>query len=208
MANEIELKLALAPDEQRRFLRHPLLKTATAKTDQILDNTYFDTPELALRKRGIALRVRKQGRLRLQTVKLATNRLMGAGLSSRPEWETPYRGRFDFSPIEVAEVREWLEQAAIMENIGPLFQTRFRRITWTFPLSEGGEILLALDRGSVLSGGQAECISEIELELAGSTDVTALQSLADKLSERVPLVPADISKAQRGYTLLAAQNTR
>jgi inorganic triphosphatase YgiF len=208
MAHEIELKLALAPLDQRRFLRHPLLKTATSKTDQILDNTYFDTSDLALRQRGIALRVRKQGRQRLQTVKLAANRLMGAGLSSRPEWETPYRGRFDFSPIEIAEIREWLEQPSILNAIGPLFQTRFRRITWTLPLTAGGEILLALDRGTVLSGGAAEEISEVELELSGSTDVTALQSLAAKLAERVPLVPADISKAQRGYALLAAQNTR
>jgi adenylate cyclase len=200
MAEEIELKLALATTDQLRFLRHPLLREATAKTDQILDNTYFDTPELALRKHGVALRIRKQGRQRLQTVKLAAK--ASAGLSIRPEWETPYRGRFDFSPIEVTEIRQWLEQPEILNHIGPLFQTRFRRITWHFSIPAGGEILVALDRGHVLSGGREEIISEVELELSGSSDVTALQQLAAKLGSRVALTPESLSKAQRGYMLL------
>lgn len=207
MADEIELKLTLAAIDQQRFLRHPLLKTATSKTDRILDNTYFDTPTLALRKNGIALRVRKQGRQRLQTVKLATNRATGTGLSIRPEWETPFRGKFDFSPIENNEVRQWLEQPAIRDAIGPLFQTRFRRITWRFPLSGKGEIEVALDRGFILAGGREEAISEVELELSGSRDVSALHQLAAQLSARVPLTPADISKAQRGYTLLAMNSS-
>lgn len=200
MAEEIELKLALAATDQRRFLRHPLLREASARSDQILDNIYYDTPELALRKRGVALRVRKQGRLRLQTVKLAAK--ASAGLSVRPEWETPYRGHFDFSLIEANDIRQWLERPEILERIGPLFQTRFRRITWHLPLSAGGEVLLALDRGTILAGGREEPISEVELELAGSTDVTALQSLAEILTTRVPLKPESLSKAQRGYMLL------
>lgn len=203
MAEEIELKLALSPADHLRFLRHPLLREARHKTDQILDNSYFDTPELALRKHGVALRIRKQGRQRLQTVKLAASSTAASGgLSIRPEWETPYRGRFDFSPIEATAIREWLEQPEILNRIGPLFQTRFRRITWHFPLAGGGEILLALDRGSILSGGREEAISEVELELADSHDVIALQHLADKLSDRIPLTPSALSKAQRGYMLL------
>lgn len=200
MAKEIELKLALDTSDHLRFLRHPLLREARAKSDQILDNIYFDTPELALRKHGVALRIRKQGRQRLQTVKLAAK--ASGGLSIRPEWETPYRGRFDFSPIEATAVRQWLEQPEILNRIGPLFQTLFRRITWHFPLAGGGEILLALDRGSILSGGREEAISEVELELADSSDVIALQHLADKLSGRIPLTPSALSKAQRGYMLL------
>ena len=200
MAEEIELKLAIAPGDQRRFLCHPLLRESHLKTDQLLDNTYFDTPDLALRKRGVALRVRKQGRLRLQTVKLA-GKARGA-LSIRSEWETPYRGHFDFSPIDATEIRQWLEQPAVLSHIGPLFQTRFRRVTWRFPVASGGEILLALDRGFVLAGGREEAISEVELELADSTNVDALHQLAERLSARVTLTPATLSKAQRGYDLL------
>ena len=65
MSNELELKLAISPSDHRRLLAHPVLRTATNRTDQMLDNSYFDTPDLALRRRGIALRLRKLGRLRL-----------------------------------------------------------------------------------------------------------------------------------------------
>ena len=201
VAEEIEIKLALDRADQRRFMCHPLLRTATARSDQLLDNIYYDTPDLALRKNGVALRIRRQGRQRLQTVKLAAKAV--AGLSIRPEWEVPYRGQFDFSCIEIAHVRAWLERAEILHNIAPLFQTRFRRITWHLPLAQGGEVLVALDRGDVLAGGRQATISEVELELSGSTDVEALQEISQLLRQRIPLVPSSISKAQRAYELLA-----
>jgi adenylate cyclase len=202
MADEIEIKLALASTDHRRFLRHPLLRNATSRTDQILDNTYYDTPELDLRQRRIALRIRRQGRQRLQTIKGGSGDNDPSGLSIRSEWETPFRGSFDFSAIDRADIREWLMQPAIAEHIGPLFRTRFRRITWTFPLPDGGEILLAFDRGEVISGSREDPISEVELELAGSGDIGALQAMAAELGERVRLIPEIRSKAQRGYDLL------
>ncbi|MBK7686293.1 MAG: CYTH domain-containing protein [Rhodocyclaceae bacterium] len=198
---EIEIKLALMPTDQRRFMRHPLLRSATARTNQILDNIYFDTPDLALKKYGVALRIRRQGRLRLQTVKLGGKAV--AGLSIRPEWEVPYRGRFDFSAVDNLKVRRWLEQAEILNRIAPLFQTRFRRITWHLALESGGEVLVALDRGDIFAGGLQEKLSEVELELSGSKDVAALENISEQLMLRVPLVPSGISKAQRAYALLA-----
>ena len=202
MADEIEIKLALAAADHRRFLRHPVLRGATSRTDQILDNTYFDTPELDLRRRRIALRIRRQGRQRLQTIKGGAGESDPSGLSIRSEWETPYRGKFDFSAIDAPDIRDWLEHPNIIGRMGPLFRTRFRRITWTFPLPDGGEILLAFDRGAVVSGAREDPISEVELELSGSRDITALQAMATELGQRVSLVPEIRSKAQRGYDLL------
>lgn len=201
MAQEIEIKLALEPSYQRRFMRHPLLRLASARTDQILDNIYYDTPDLALKKYGIALRIRRQGRQRLQTVKLGGKAV--GGLSIRPEWEVPYRGRFDFSAIDNLAARRWLEQAEILQRIAPIFHTRFRRITWHLPLDAGGEVLVALDRGDIFAGGQQAKISEVELELAGTEDVTALKNISEQLQQRVLLMPSSISKAQRAYALLA-----
>ena len=201
MAEEIEIKLTLAPADQRRFMLHPLLRTATKRSDQILDNTYYDTPDMALRRQKVALRIRRQGRQRLQTVKLSAKSV--GGLSIRPEWEVPYRGRFDFSCIEVEPVRVWLQRPEIMNTIAPLFQTRFRRITWHLPLPAGGEVLVALDRGEVIAGGKTALISEVELELSGSRDVAALQAIAATLAQRVPMTPSSVSKAQRAYALLA-----
>jgi inorganic triphosphatase YgiF len=52
MGRETELKLALATNGWRRFLRHPLLATALAAPHvQTLRNIYFDTPDFELRRR-------------------------------------------------------------------------------------------------------------------------------------------------------------
>lgn len=205
MAEEIELKLAIAAHEYRRFMAHPLLRAASERHRELLDTTYFDTPELDLRRRGVALRVRRIGHRRLQTVKLAA--IARKGLSVRSEWETPYTGRFDFSPVDVVEVREWLEHSDIGGRLGPMFRTRFRRNTWHLPLAGGGEVLVALDRGAVHSGGLEEPISEVELELSDGGTASDLESLAKRLAERVSLTPANLSKAQRGYLLLARSST-
>ncbi|HZV55281.1 MAG TPA: CHAD domain-containing protein [Rhodocyclaceae bacterium] len=193
MANEIELKLALPEAAQRAFLRHPLLKNATAKHAAQLVSIYYDTPDLALRKSGVALRLRRQGRTWLQTVKCAGS--CAAGLSTRPEWEAPYGGHFDFSPIDDDAVRARLEKGKVRSRLMPLFETSFRRTTWSF---DG--VLLMLDRGWIAADGRRQAISELELELAGG-DIGALFALAEKLAERLPLMPAPLSKAERGFRL-------
>lgn len=212
MAEEIELKLILASADTRRFMAHPALRAATERSDQLLDNYYYDTPELDLRRRGVALRLRKQGRQRLQTIKLAAKAITSKGLAIRPEWETPFRKAFDFSVVEDTATRAWLQQPEIAGRIGPLFRTRFRRVTWHLPLAgvdqSGGKILVALDRGEVSANGGSALICEVELELSGSRDVSALHTLAAQLGQRVTLTPSDVSKAQRGYALLDQPDPR
>ncbi|MDP1653938.1 MAG: CHAD domain-containing protein [Rhodocyclaceae bacterium] len=198
MAQEIELKLALPEDAQRHFLRHPLLKQATGKQTYRLTNLYYDTPALDLRERGIALRLRAQGKFWLQSVKCAGSR--AGGLSARPEWETPYAGTFDFSAIDDADVRAWLERPKLRARIAPLFETNFQRIAWTFELVRGTRIELALDRGWIAAGGRREAISEVEIELKAG-DAGQLFDLARALAERIPLAPAPLSKAERGYRM-------
>ncbi|PIT83290.1 CYTH domain-containing protein [Limnohabitans sp. 15K] len=56
---ETELKLSLSAPELPRLLAHPLL--ATGADMQRLLNTYFDTPDLALQKRRMAVRERLAG---------------------------------------------------------------------------------------------------------------------------------------------------
>ena len=199
MAEEIELKLALAAGQQARFLRHPLLKKAIERRVETLDNIYYDTADLSLRRRGISLRLRRQGRDWLQTVKLAGS--SAAGLSSRPEWEIPYTGHFDFSAIEVASVRKRLQKPRLLARIIPICETRFRRISWRFPAASGA-VLLVLDRGWVIAKGRREAISEVELELAGAP-VHSIFVLATQLAQRVALTPSVLSKAERGYRLHA-----
>ena len=197
MAEEIELKLALAETHQARFLRHPMLKQALGRHIETLDNIYYDTADLSLRRRGIALRLRRKGRDWLQTVKLAG--ASHAGLSSRPEWEVPYTGHFDFSGVDQPAVRDWLQRPKLLARIIPICETRFRRITWKFSAAPGA-VLLTLDRGWIIANGRREAISEVELELAGAP-VDAIFGLASQLAQRVMLTPSVLSKAERGYRL-------
>jgi len=196
MGNEVELKLALPEAAQRAFLRQPLLKEATGKRAVRLVNIYYDTPDLALRQRGIALRLRRQGSVWLQTVKCAGEST--AGLTARPEWETAYQGHFDFSAIDDAVVRGRLERPKLVRSLAPVFETSFLRTTWRF-----GGVMLMLDRGWIVAAGHREAISELELELADG-DVAIVLGLAERLAERLPLAPAMLSKAERGYQLFQA----
>jgi inorganic triphosphatase YgiF len=198
MGHEIELKLALAENAQRNFLRHPLLKQAVSRQSFRLVNLYYDTPRLELRQRGIALRLRAKGRLWLQTVKCAGE--AAGGLSARPEWEVPYVGHFDFSAIDAPAVRAWLERPKLKPRIAPVFETNFQRIAWQFAPVPGTRIEMVLDRGWIAAAGRREAISEIELELLAG-DEAQLFALARALAGRVAVVPAPLSKAERGYRL-------
>ncbi len=190
---EIELKLGVPESAQRSLLRHPLLKQASGKSMARLVNIYFDTPELDLQANGIALRLRRQGRLWLQTVKCAGQG--SGGLSARPEWESPYHGRFDFSVVDDEAVRHRLMSPEILAHLTPLFETNFLRHTWRF---DGA--VLTLDRGYISAGEAKEAISEIEIELAGG-EIAQLFALAEALALKVPFVPALRSKAERGFRL-------
>jgi inorganic triphosphatase YgiF len=191
VAEEIELKLALPEAAQRRFLGHPLLKAASGRQTRELRNIYYDTPDLALRRHGIALRLRRQGRIWLQTVKCAGDSL--GGLSRRPEWETRYFGVFDFSTVDDQVVRSRLDRYAA--RLLPAFETRFRRTTWHY---DG--VLLMFDRGWIAADERREPISELELELDGGS-LDALFDLVEQLADGLPLLPAVLSKADRGFHL-------
>ncbi len=198
MGKEIELKLSLPAEWQTPFARQSSLKKAGSRQTQQLVNIYYDTPSLALHKRGIALRLRKQGRIWLQTVKCAGS--SAAGLTTRPEWETPYSGRFDFSSVDDPGVRHQLERPSLRKRLIPLFETNIRRTTWRFEPAPGCVFHLMLDRGWVAAAGRRQSISEVELELE-SGDVNEIFKLAQTLTDRVPLVPQILSKAERGYRL-------
>lgn len=199
MSAEIELKLGLSESDQRRFLRlMGLHRDATARTSSQLTNIYYDTADLALRKRGIALRLRRQGREWLQTVKCAG--ASEGGLSTRPEWETPYAGHFDFSAITLQPTRAWLDRPKIRARLLPIFETSFRRTTWTFQNEPGHGIQLMLDRGWIAAAGNRESLSEVEIELQ-SGPINQIFELAESLAEKIALVPQSRSKAERGYNL-------
>jgi inorganic triphosphatase YgiF len=159
-----------------------------------------------LRRNRIALRTRKAGRRWLQTVKAAS--VSTGGLTSRPEWEQAYQGSFDFSGIDNPAIRKQLERHAAF--IVPVFSTRFQRETRLWAPDPQTRVLIMIDSGNVIAGEHRTPICELELELVAGKPKDLLR-LACQLAEVLPLLPDDVSKAERGFRLhlgTRAQPTR
>jgi triphosphatase len=164
---EIELKLALPPQQAEAFLRRMARRRSVPVRQELLTR-YFDTPDFVLSAQGVALRVRRVGRRWLQTLK--TEGARHGGLSQRAEYEMAItRGTPDWSrfpPDALAYVADPLR-----DRIVPVFETRFHRTAWLLKGKGGAEIEVALDVGAVHAGRCGQPICEVELELkAGQPD--------------------------------------
>lgn len=197
MSQEIELKLDLPADALPALRKHPLFAAAPKQGKRVvLDNRYFDTRDLALKRAGVGLRTRRQGRMQLQTVKCAAE--SAGGLTSRPEWEQPFSGAFDFSDVDMPKVRKLLERRE--DELLNVFTTHFHRETRLYAPEDGVRILMMVDTGHVIAGERTTAICELELELVEGQPLDLLR-LASLLALDVPLLPNDVSKAERGYRL-------
>lgn len=193
---EIELKLALPPEQTSAFVRR-MARRRSVPRERDLVTLYFDTPDFALSAAGVALRLRRSGRRWVQTLKTEGER--AGGLSRRLEFEMPVdRGALDwtrFPPAAAACVPEPLRAVLI-----PVFETRFRRTTWEVSGRGGARVEVALDVGEIRAGKRRAPLCEIELELlAGNPD--ALFALALNWAGALDCLPLDVSKAERGARL-------
>lgn len=198
---ETELKLSLSEPDLQRLLNHPLL-TATSSRQRLL-NTYFDTPDLALQHRRMAVRERLAGDQWLLTVKTAGR--SENGLSRRQEWEAPTTpGALQFAML-VDDAALAAELMAMRPRLKALFCTDFERQRWVVTHADA-QIEVALDQGRIHVPGTdlSEPLLELELELLSGPE-SALLALADVLRQTpqglVALTPSDASKAQRGMAL-------
>jgi triphosphatase len=206
---ETELKLLIAPADVAAFRHLALLKQhATARpVTRLLRSTYFDTPDLDLRSHGMELRVRRVGRLSVQTLKTAGDAAQ-AGLHQRQEWETRVSGPLPEPGKLVALAGAgftWgslLGSPGLAQRLAPIFASEVRRTVWHLRWAQESQVELALDQGELRHGDKHELISEIELELKAG-DPEALFDLALQLLERVPLRVGNLGKATRGYALAA-----
>jgi inorganic triphosphatase YgiF len=209
---EIELKLAAPTGDLAALFRHPLVRAlargrpATSR----LRTLYYDTPAFDLRRRRLALRVRREGRRFVQALKL--ERPARRGLAVRGEWEAQVRGcEPDLARIPDSAARARARAAAAGKPLLPVFETDFERTS--LRLSRGrSAVLLAADVGEIRAvaarartgaggAGRARAeIREVELELVRG-DPRALREIAALLRRVLPLRVEARSKAERGYAL-------
>ena len=201
MADEIEIKLAVPPERAVEVRRLELLRRLAEKrgSTRQLSTVYFDTPEQALAKRGIALRIRSTGRRKLQTIKLPAEG--PGGLQIQREVETPVSGdRPEFDRISDLRLRRLFTYGGIAEGLAPLFLTEFKRSAW--PLRFNGSLIeFALDQGEIRAGSARLALSEIELELKEGRPEHIFE-LALAVHEVLPITLGQATKAARGYALL------
>jgi len=203
-ATEVELKLEFDPSDGARLAAHPALEASLVPVeDQDLVSTYFDTPDCALHRLGVYLRIRESGGRYVQTIKSAKSK---TELLERLEWERELPdGTLDLDGLEGTALEPLLtpEVRAALQRV---FETRVMRHVCRVE-QDDSEIEVAIDRGEIATRTHTRPISELELELKRGQK-QALFRLARVLAETVPLRLEVKTKSERGYELLQDRRHR
>ncbi|MBQ8690967.1 MAG: CYTH domain-containing protein [Phascolarctobacterium sp.] len=202
---EIELKLLLGKRELKKLLASELLKGVLregSEKKRNLVSSYYDTADFALKKNGIAYRVRDKGDGTFEaTVK--TDRKSNGGLSERVELNMPLAEN-----VAVLEGFGELGLGYELTELAPdgvekLFTVDVVRTTYLLDL-DGAVAELAVDNGKIIAGKRKDDIDEIEIELVEG-EIGALMNFAAKLAELVPVFTEKRSKFARGLALLGVE---
>jgi triphosphatase len=158
---------------------------------------YFDTADHWLRRSGFGLRVRRSGKGRIQTLKSALGEDGG-----RDEWEWPVETDSPDASL-LSTTPAALPSGAVLV---PLFEVRSRRTTRMIDKASA-RIELVVDDATVSAGDRTEAFLELEIELK-TGDAATLATLAEQLGRLAPLTPSTVTKAERGFRLLAEQSSK
>jgi len=205
---ETELKLTASAAHLHKISSQRLLQdfATTAPVTRLLTSHYFDTPDNALHKHGLSLRVRQDAQRRTQTLKGQPDGVGAGGALQRDEWESPVAAdtpdvhgllKANHLPARYARV---LRRVARTGTLSELFMVQAKRTTWMLEVG-GASIEMALDEGSTQANGANSTFAEIELELK-SGKKGALYTAANQLARHIPVQLSFVSKAERGFALL------
>ncbi len=201
--DETELKLRGQPDALKAIFAGPAIcgKATGRGSSRRLENVYYDTADQRLRARGLAFRVRRDGRRYVQTLKSGD---VGGLVAYRGEWQTPLGSAAPDLGLLPSEASQVLDGLVTQGDLRSLFTTRVRRQTRRLAATVNGGppslIEAALDVGAIEADGRSQPIAEIELELIEGSP-RALYDLALELDALTPLQVETRSKSVRGYTL-------
>lgn len=197
---ETELKLDLDRETEQRLLRDRRLGALARgrATRRMLRSIYFDTAGRDLARAGMGLRLRKEGRVWTQTIKLSQE--MQGGLSRAEEHVCPAPGgRLVLEGISDPATARLLHERIGGLALSPVFETRIRRITRILEVPDA-VIEMALDRGEIVAGDKVQALGELELELLEG-DVSGLYDLLRRILPPGALRFSPCSKAARGMRL-------
>ncbi len=187
---EREIKLHV-PDSAKTEIARQL---RAAKASRIsLQAKYFDTPDRELANAGIALRLRKEGRRWVQTVKApgtdALSRVELNHLRSAPELDLALYTGTALEPVF----------AALKGPLCLRYETKVTRLVLPYE-ADGNSIEIAYDQGALFAGELELPISEVEFEYVDG-DPARMFSLAREWVEKFSLVLDLRSKSERGDAL-------
>lgn len=200
---ETELKFQVPP--ARAAALQGAVGTASARTLR-LRAWYADTADQRLAAAGLALRLRKEGRVWVQTLKGR-----GDGLMQRLEHEVelpPQAGEPVLDPRRHAATPagEMLARAlADGAELRKLYGTDIRRLHRRVRHG-GATIEIAYDQGRITAGDRAVPVNEIEFELV-SGPPAALPALAARWAARFGLWWDVRTKSERGLRLALGRDT-
>lgn len=202
---EIELKFQV-PSAARAAVRRAV---ATASAQRVrLQARYFDTPDGRLAAAGLALRLRKEGRHWVQTLKSR-----GDGLMQRGEHEVALPAGREAPPLDLARHAGTAAGTALAQALGDgaatlmeRFATDIRRTRRRVRMAGGVVAELALDEGEIRAGAARLPVCELEFELLDGVPA-ALPVLAGRWVQRHGLWLDPRSKAERGERLAHAVTT-
>lgn len=195
---ETEIKLLLPAESRLSVEAHPLLAACEPTKARNL-STYYDTPDFALRQRGVVLRIRTVAERHVQTVKWCD---ASAGFASRGEAEWGI-GSDGLDRDALARHDEAMRHVAgDLDRLGPVFVTDITRTTRQLTLDGHTAVEAALDEGEARAGDRRQPIRELELELKGGPAGPMFRLAAD-LARFAELRFGPDSKSDRGFALIA-----
>lgn len=198
-AVEIELKLLVSPEHTNGVWRALAKHSPARPTTKRLFSAYYDTPERKLAGKGIALRLRRDGRHWIQTIKGGGG--AAGGLHQRLEHETAIPAQLPYFPAMVeAGFGDVVAKPGVRESVRVVFVTDFRRTSTIVSPAPESRVEVSLDRGEIVAEGRHMPICEIELELKAGP-VQCLFDLALEIAAVLPVRLENRSKAQRAHEL-------
>jgi len=197
-ATEIELKFQV-PAAQAAALRRAVATRGAVRTR--LQAVYADTADSRLAAAGIALRLRKEGRRWVQTLKGR-----GDGMMQRLEHEVELPPQRGIPQLDIGR-HAGTEAAALLAaalgdppaELRPLYRTDILRTHRTVHTG-GGLVEIAFDEGRIHGGERRLAVCEIEFELLRGPP-QALLALAARWVRRHRLWLDVRTKAERGHRL-------